>query len=323
MASLLSAFTIAFATGCTPTKPQSVHPMSTTNSMIPVAETVKHLSHPDGSIFSLTQYHVAGQNPYIKLYKMFYWSAGVKVEAFVSKPVDSGKYPLLLGCHGGYVEPLAKSHVSSPDSPSDLAQQNALYVDVEPLYRGYNGSGGTVQNVSQNTLDAENAITAAETFSDVQSHDVYVGGTSMGGEVALMLAERPDVKAVVAVSPFVGWSITGAWAMKNANQSALAVDLWQQAIDTYGPVNANAPIYKRESPDIAKIKAPVLILQGTADKNVPWQTVQIFVNDMKRAKKKVEFQLYPGGDHGLNSKYQKEKFSEVNTWFTEYGLNLY
>lgn len=40
---------------------------------------------------------------HIKPYKMFYWSAGKKVEDFVSEPTGEGKYPLLLGCHGGYV----------------------------------------------------------------------------------------------------------------------------------------------------------------------------------------------------------------------------
>lgn len=324
---LISAFSIASLSGCSRTislSNQTNHKaVKSSVGLYPVPEKIKNLSHPDGTIASLTPYTIKGQNPYIKLYKMFYWSAGKKVEAFVSEPTDNGKYPLLIGCHGGYVISYPKMHASSLETLSGIAHDTALYVEVDPMYRGYGDSQGTVQNVSQNTLDAENAIKAARTLKDVNRTELYVSGTSMGGAVALMLAERPDVKAVVAKSPWVGWSINGEWAMKNADQSQLAVLRWNEALARYGPVKPDSPIYQRESPDISKIKAPVLILQGTGDKVVPWQTVQDFVKDMKSAGKKIRLVLYPGGDHALTKKYTKDAIYEENTWFTEYGLNLF
>lgn len=53
------------------------------------------------------------------------------------------------------------------------------------------------------------------------------------------------------------------------------------------------------------IQTPVLLLQGTADKNVAWQTAQIFASQMKKANKTVKLVLYPGRQHGLQtSPYQ-------------------
>jgi dienelactone hydrolase len=63
----------------------------------------------------------------------------------------------------------------------------------------------------------------------------------MGGGVALRTAsERQDVKAVVAVSPFVGWDTIIHWLLDR----------------------------------IPYIQTPVLLLQGTGDDFILWQTVQ-------------------------------------------------
>jgi hypothetical protein len=55
----------------------------------------------NGTIVSKELVEVPGQNPKIDIYKIFYISEGSKVEAFLSEPKESGKYPLHVTLHGG------------------------------------------------------------------------------------------------------------------------------------------------------------------------------------------------------------------------------
>lgn len=71
---------------------------------------------------------------------------------------------------------------------------------------------------------------------------------------------------------------------------------------------------------IATIHAPVLMLQGTGDQSVIWQTVQDVADAMKRQRKDVKLILCPGGQHGLLDKYQQQSSKEIAQWFNTYGL---
>lgn len=82
---VLYMFTSLF--GCS--SATNVRPNKTTNN-----------SHTDGTIASMQLVKEPSQNTNIKIYDMFYWSQGQKVEAYVTKPVKPGKYPLFVECHG-------------------------------------------------------------------------------------------------------------------------------------------------------------------------------------------------------------------------------
>lgn len=137
----------------------------------------------------------------------------------------------------------------------------------------------------------------------------------MGGGVVLMLAgERKDIRSVVALSPFVGWSTWGQWAKRHPN-NARAVTLWGMAMNSYGSSNPRAAVYQQRSPVISRIMAPVLLLQGTADQEVVWQTVRSFYQQMRAAKKPARFVLIPGGHHGLHGIHQTQATQAVQSFY--------
>ena len=179
--------------------------------------TASHAVEHNGEIASLTLVHGKGGyvNPKVSVFKMFYWSAGKKVEAWLTEPVRSGRYPLLVFLHGGWaVYSRHMHHVTMvqgtqvfPSSP--WTDYSSRTVTITPAYRGYGESQGSVHGMLGDTLDAENAIIAAKSLHHVKPKDTYLWGISMGGGAALMLAsEQKGIRAVVAVSPFVGWDIT-------------------------------------------------------------------------------------------------------------------
>lgn len=283
-------------------------------------------SKKDGTVISMTLVHVTGENSNIKIYKMFYWSDGKKVEALLSEPKDVGsaRYPLLVMCHGGYTSPQPLSeHVTTWGTPATLAQAPTNEVFLAPEYRGYAESQGTVDGLYADATDTENAIKAAETLSFVSNQPMELLGISMGGGVVMKVASDSkysrQIRAVVAVSPFVGWNAIEEWAQKNEKSSTMAKKWVQAAINSgYGKFEPDKKVYTQNSIDPSKIGAPVLLLQGTADKDVPWQSVQTFYQELKKDGKTAQLKLFQGGNHGLTGKYHVAAGKAAHVWFNKF-----
>lgn len=258
-------------------------------------------------------------------YHIFYWSGGVKVEAYLTEPAKPGKYPLVVNLHGGYANPVPSIKgstlaVYSADLVGQLGSTTA--VELYPEYRGYEGSQGTVGGLVGGTQDAENAITMAQTLTSVRSDDTYLWGYSLGGGIALMLASDPGVKAVVAVSPYVGFQDFQQWISKHPEPDNHAWQhdeaIIQNVYKSYGK-NTKSKEYSMLSPNIIKIKAPILLVQGTGDTTLVWQTVELFYTQLRAAHKTAKLALYPGAQHGVHI---KSADIAIQNWFSRYGLEL-
>ncbi|GGH77129.1 dienelactone hydrolase [Pullulanibacillus pueri] len=207
--------------------------------------------------------------------------------------------------------------MSAWDNGADNAAQDVtlladspLYgISIAPMYRGYGKSHGTVKGLDGDTIDTNNAIKAITTYfnshkpyPDIQEDHIYLSGTSMGGGVALNIATlRKDITSVVAISPFVGWDIVGAYDEKH-RENPIWSGYLKNAISAYGDFDPNSSRYKAQSIDYRKITAPVLLVQGTDDYHIPWETVQTFYKKMKQHQQKVTFKLIIGGNHSLSNK---------------------
>lgn len=282
----------------------------------------------NGTIVSKELIEISDQNRKNNIYKIFYMSEGLKVEAYLSEPKEFGQYPLYVNFHGGWAfeQPSITHETKSAFQIESLKVAPENMVIIEPQYRGYGDSEGTVQGLQGDTIDAQNAIIAAISLGDIKPDSVYLQGTSMGGAVALRTAsERHDVKAIVAISPFVGWDELIHWMDSNPNVDSPQIVFQQRNLaERYKSIFKTHPETEKENSlldRINDISAPVLFLQGTGDENVVWQTVQDFADTMKDSGKTVKLVLYPNGNHGLKDQYQKEANKEVLSWFFQYGLS--
>lgn len=275
----------------------------------------------NGKIASLTLVHESSEfaNPKIRVFKMFYWSAGKKVEAWLTEPVRPGHYPLLVFLHGGwpmYVRNLHHAANQFPSSPP-FAYSSRI-ITIIPAYRGYGESLGSVQGMLGDTLDAENAMIAAKSLHHVIPKDTYLWGVSMGGGVALMLAsEQKGIRAVVADSPFVGWDITAYWAKRLKETATFNSGEVPYATYAYGSTH-----FAVRSPynHTTTIHAPVLLLQGKEDHAVIWQTVESLYQRMKKEGKVVNLVLYKTGHHALFNKHWFASNYASIQWMNRYGL---
>jgi len=274
----------------------------------------------DGKIISKELVKVPGQNPKINIYKIFYYSEGTKAEALLTVPNYSGKFPLVVHLHGGRA--LGDKSISHFDESvytvDGVSKGSRLVITLYPEYRGYLESDGNPQGLAGSTLDAQNAIKAATSMigDKLKSDSIYLIGTSFGGGIALRLAsERHDVKAVVALSPYVGADEIVRWFDEHPTYTST---YYRTHIEDYkNEMTKNNGTLLDRIPDI---QAPVLFLQGSGDPNVIWQTVEQLANDMKKANKTVKLIIYPNGNHGLTDQYQYQRNQEIYQWFTQYGI---
>jgi fermentation-respiration switch protein FrsA (DUF1100 family) len=117
-------------------------------------------------------------------------------------------------------------------------------------YRGYGGSTGSPSEAGL-TLDAEAAYRAA--LADAPPARIVLMGESLGTGLAVKLAARNPVGALVLDSPYT--SIVDVAAAR----------FWMF------PVRLLIADRFESDADIAKVKAPLLIVQGTADPVVPYR----------------------------------------------------
>lgn len=261
----------------------------------------------------------------VTMYQIEYWSQNVKVEALLTEPSKPGAYPLLVNLHGGY--PFGHPHDNfgyTPPMAAEIASASAI--ELYPEYQGYLGSPGPTAGVHTDFINIQDAMKIAGEFGDVKTHDTYVIGYSLGGGLALMTAGWDhQVRAVVAVSPWVGMRDWIAWIWAHPNTAINEISYsWPEVVyirSHYG-TNLLSPWYAQRSPNPAQIQAPVLLLQGTGDHRVLWQTVTLFDQQMKQDHRTVTLILYPGGHHGLHHKYARASGRAIAQWFKRYGLNF-
>ncbi|MDX2270182.1 MAG: alpha/beta fold hydrolase [Bryobacter sp.] len=144
---------------------------------------------------------------------------------------------------------------------------------------------------------------------------IYALGISMGAAVLLQaLAEEPRIRAAVAESPFLSFAEIGA---NRLEQFAAPLGLVAPALVPLGMAWANwrhGVDLRLASPEIAapRIKAPVLLIHGTQDSNIPPRHSEILLPRLRRARLwKVE-----GAEHaGCFGRDPAAYLAEVDEWF--------
>jgi hypothetical protein len=262
----------------------------------------------DGDVISLKKVNDSPDGT--TLYEMFYESGGQKVQAYLEVPYKAGKYPLWVGCHGGWTipEPDLKNvkNTSWPLNKITYHPPDAMY--LYPEYQGYGDSGGTVQGVPSNVEDIQNAIVAANKATPGKSDGVYLYGQGIGAGAAMLVAsQRNDVKAVIAYDPFLGYDAFATEYNKLGKpQSAKGL------FDAFSKIDMHSALYQDSSVanHISTIQAPVLMVHNAT--GFPFGDVPHLVAQMQQLGKTVKYvELSVSYPDGTPAMYD---------WFTQYGF---
>ena len=224
---------------------------------------------------------------------------GVILDAYCIKPSGldpNNKYPLLFYTYG---EPALQTVLDRWYGRMYLwhlmlAQQGYIIMSVDnrgtaaPRSRAFRKAIYQKLGIlaPQDQADAARAIWRDRKYIDSTRVGTY--GHSGGGQMSLhMIFRFPDVYSLAMPSSFV------------SNQRYYHPSYQERFM---GPLEENPEAYKNGSPITwaHQLKGDLLIIHGTGDSNVHYQSFEALVNELVANKKQFTMMSYPNRNHGLS-----------------------
>jgi len=252
-------------------------------------------------------------------------AANLNVHAFLFAPEGEAKLQPLLWIHGG---PMAQYSFDYNPLLSWLA--SCGYFVMVPNVSGSTGNGlefmNRVLDDGCGVNDPSDCLACAEYLKSEAAHEeqrldlsrgVAVGGHSWGGYLAfLCMLQQKDGESVFSCG--VATSGISDWFVQQRHTEVRYYDYALMGGWVYEPeVVARA---RKASPQThaGELRAPILILHGDKDIDVPFQQIPPFVEALKRSthpNAAVEYHAYPGEGHGMaGTETQADYLNRVKTF---------
>lgn len=308
-------------------KTNNFYASSSVNHHTPIAlmstKDALSTSKSDGSVISITPIKNVTFPSYIqrgeRLYSIEYWSRKTRVQAYVDIPPGKTPFELEVVLHGGDTLPTGHHtdmFAYSPQVAAKTAWPNVVV--LFPEYAGYGLSSGTVGGPHDDYVDTVNAIKAVDGLKQmtVKLKDTYLLGISLGGDVALMVADNnPDIKAVALDSPYPGPSMFVNWE-RRYGRSNLNTSYALSYIESYGN-HTDSKSYRINSFNYSEIKTPVLIIGGTNDPILPPSLLNYMYKKIRHFDgHETQLHFVEGG----HAPYTSQEINLVDNWFYGHGL---
>ena len=167
------------------------------------------------------------------------------------------------------------------------------YVVLLPVMRPWGGGGQNDCGLSQ-SADTKRMIEWLASQPGVDPDRIGVMGGSFGGQVALLTgALTPRAKAIISVAGPTDWASMNArapWPWHSASLNAL--------LPSWGPKECRSDLESISPLTVAsRIKAPVLLIQGDADKTVPPEQAEEMEQALQKSGGSAQLHLLSGVEH--------------------------
>jgi len=179
---------------------------------------------------------------------------------------------------------------------------NRGYAVLQPNYRGSGGYGDAYYKKGEGQFgrtmqdDLDDGMDWLAKQGTIDSKRVCLVGMSYGGYAALWGATRNPERYRCAVS-FAGVTDVKRILAYSSDffYNAKYRKSWQRTVrgDDGFDLGTISPLQQ-----VARLKVPVLILQGGDDKIVPPVQATLYVDALKNAGKTYDYKSYPGEQHG-------------------------
>jgi dipeptidyl aminopeptidase/acylaminoacyl peptidase len=240
---------------------------------------------------------------------------GLELSGWLYRPPGGGPGPVVISFHGG---------PEGQERPGFSYTYQALLARgigvFAPNVRGSSGFGKRFVNLDNGPLRVD-AIKDIESCADflvgrriADPRRIGIMGGSYGGYMTLAgLTEFPDLFAAGA----------NLYGMVNFETFFAHTEPWMAAISTveYGDPATQKDLLRRLSPlhKLARVKAPLLVLHGANDTNVPLVEAKQVEEDLRKRGVPVEAVIFPDEGHGFRKIPNRVRAAvEIVRWFERY-----
>lgn len=221
------------------------------------------------------------------------------LDGWMIKPRDfdpSKKYPVIFHIYGEPASSTVQDSWSGDYWNQLLAQQGYIVASIDP--RGTNNPKGREWRkciygkvgILAMADHAKAVRLAEEMFPFMDPERVGVWGWSGGGSsTAHLMFEHPDIYAV-------GIAVAGVYSQR------LYDSIYQERY--MGLPSTNPDGYREGSPitHAAGLQGDLLLIHGTGDDNVHYQSLEMLVNELVRQGKMFSMMSYPMRTHGISER---------------------
>lgn len=252
----------------------------------------------------------------IRLSTFYYWSDGLKIQAFLAQPKKIGKYPVIIYNGGGNRDYGALTHKRQKYRNmisfnfSSLAKEG--YVVLGCNVRGRGNSQGKDQFGGDDLNDILKLFDIIKNIPNADIGNIGMYGVSRGGMMTyLTLAHSKLVKAAVVLGGNSDLTTIYRPEMEEKVYSELMPNYWQ---------NKQIELEKRSGICLSKDfspHTPILLLHGGNDlrvnpKNSLRMAIELQNNDIP-----YRLKIYEKAGHSIRE-YKREVDKEIISWFNRY-----
>ena len=223
-------------------------------------------------------------------------SDGHRGLAVLRKPPGAGPFPVVVWFHGGLITfPLARLQARARDFATGPRFLAAGYVFVAPTTRSRDIDPQSADSVE----DALAIVEHLRRLSFVDNQSIVVSGCSGGGDLALQIAARTEVCAVVAEEP-ASVVTTGLFndSLPKRGERYTPQDAYFLSVD--GRRYYTETFQRAFRAKAAKISAPILIVQGDVDREeirINRFNADVLIPELRALRKQVDVKSYPDQVH--------------------------
>ena len=223
-------------------------------------------------------------------------SDGHRGLAVLRKPPGAGPFPVVVWFHGGLVTfPLERLQGKASRLATGPRFLAAGYVYVAPTYRTRDVDPQAAHSVE----DALAIVEHLRRLPFVDRQSIVVAGCSGGGDLALQVAARTSVCAVVAEEP-ASVVTTGLFNNRLPKQGERYVPADAYFLSLDGRRHYTEEYQRAFRAKAANIGAPILIVQGDVDREevrINRFNADVLIPELRALRKQVDVKSYPGQVH--------------------------
>lgn len=255
-------------------------------------------------------YDNATQNPKLKIEKIFYVSDGLKVAAYIARPIqlNNKKYPLIIFNRGSYI----RNDIAYTHAPLFQKFVDNGFIVLAPALRESEGSEGKDQVGGNDLADIMNTLPLLNSLAYVDTSSLFMYGESRGGMMTFQaIRDKYPIKAAATVGAFTDLEM---FNKANAGMEEVSAQIWPDF-----KIN-KAQIYERRSALkwAEQLNIPLLIMNGGSDQQVNPKHSLLLAEKLQQLNKPYQLIILESGNHILSGELTNERDHHIIQWFKKH-----